>query len=157
MPIKAPVAQNQLSSILFRSTFAERVAGESLFTKELNSDYDPSYDFVLNPKAWVDPPAGHFSYGAAYYSDYRYQRRPSEAVSLGRIFRLKEGLNLSIRADFQNIFNRPFPANPTSTNAKATQTVSPTTGKTISGFGYINTGSVAVPPRSGLIVARISF
>ncbi len=157
MPIKAPIAQNQLSSLLFRSTFAERVEGESLFTKNLNSDYDPSYDFVLNPKAWVDPPAGHFSYGAAYYSDYRYQRRPSEAVSLGRIFRLKEGVNLSIRADFQNIFNRPFPANPTSTNAKATQTVSPTTGKTISGFGFINTGTVAVPPRSGLIVARISF
>jgi hypothetical protein len=157
MPIKVPTAQNQLSSLLFRSTFANRVPGEPLFAVDLNCHcYDPSTTFVLNPKAWVDPAEGQFGNSAAFYNDYRYQRRPSEAVSVGRVFRLKEGVSLSVRADFQNIFNRLVIANPTSTNAKATQVVSPTTGRPSSGFGYINTGTGAAP-RNGILVARIQF
>lgn len=157
MPIQAPIAQNQLSSVLFQNTFANRVPGEPLFTKDLNCHcIDPNKDFVLNPKAWVDPPAGQFGTGAAYYNDYRQQRRPSENMSLGRIFQLKEGVSLSIRADFSNIFNRTQMNNPTSNNAKLTQTRS-STGQPISGFGYINSRTVAFPPRAGIIVARFQF
>jgi hypothetical protein len=158
LPILAPVAQNQLASVLFRSTYANRVPGVPLFTKDLNCHcIDPTKDFVLNPSAWVDPPAGQYGTGAAYYSDYRYERRPSEALSLGRLFRIKEGVILSIRAEFANAFNRTYMNNPTSTNAKATQTFSPSTGLATSGFGWINTGSVASQPRNGTIVARITF
>ena len=121
-----------------------------------HSCFDPNKDFVLNPKAWVDPPAGQFGNSAAYYNDYRQQRRPMEYMSLGRIFRIKEGVDLSIRADFQNVFNRTFPGNPASTNAKATQSRN-TAGLPISGFGWINTASVAAMARQGMIVARLHF
>jgi hypothetical protein len=119
------------------------------------STYDPYSDFVLNPNAWVDPPEGPFGYSPAYYSDYRYKRRPSEAMSIGRSFRLKEGVTLSFRADFQNIFNRLVTGNPTATNAKATQTSS-AKGETTGGFGDINT-QAGTAPRSGIIVGRLQF
>jgi len=159
MPILVPTAQNQLITHLFRNTYANRVPGEPLWAVDINchSCFDPNKDFVLNPKAWEDPPAGQFGKSAAYYGDYRQMHRPSEAMSLGRIFRIKEGVTLSIRADFQNVLNRTFPTNPTSTNAKATQTRNPATGKPISGFGYVNTGTVASQPRQGIIVARFQF
>ena len=156
-PIQAPIANNALSSVLFRNTFANRVPGQPLFTKNPNCHcIDPNTDFILNPNAWADPPAGQFGTGAAYYNDYRQERRPSEGMSLGRVFRIKEGVMLSFRADFQNIFNRTEMSNPTATNAKATQTVS-STGQTISGFGYINSRSVASAARQGIIVARFQF
>lgn len=166
MPILAPVAQNQLSTYLFRSTYANRVPGEPLWTVDINCHncFDPEKDFVLNPKAWVDPPQGQFGTGAAYYGDYRQMRRPSEAMSLGRMFQIKEGVSFSIRADFQNIFNRTFLSNPTSTNAKLTQSVD-SKGKPVSGFGYIDTSRGATEqstgtgmgPRNGIIVVRFNF
>jgi hypothetical protein len=156
-PILAPTAQNQLSSVLFRNTFANRVPGEPLFTTDINSrsSYNPVTDFVLNPNAWVDPPAGQFGTGAAYYSDYRQMRRPDESISLGRTFRIGEKAQLSIRADFSNAFNRTRLADPTATNAKAAQ-VRYASGETQSGFGDINTRA-AFSPRAGVIIARISF
>jgi hypothetical protein len=160
MPIKVPVAQNQLSSHLFRSTFANRVPGEPLWTADINCNgcFDPYTDFVLNPKAWVDPPAGQFGNSPAYYNDYREMRRPSEAMSLGRVFRLKESVSFSVRADFRNIFNRTVIANPTSANAKATQQRN-AAGMTTAGFGDINTASqnTGFSQRIGMIVARIMF
>jgi hypothetical protein len=160
MPIQVPTAQTTLSSMVFQSTFANRVPGEPFWAPGVDindrSTYDPFSDFVLNPKAWVDPVnEGQFGTSPAYYSDYRYMRRPSEKMSIGRTFRLKEGITLSIRADFDNIFNRLVIGDPTATNAKATQTRE-TTGETKSGFGDINTNAGTVP-RSGIIVARIQF
>ena len=84
-------------------------------------------------------------------------RRPSEAMSIGRIFRIKEGISLNIRADFQNIFNRLVIPDPTATNAAATQNVNTATGQTVSGFGYIATNGTGTSPRSGIIVARLQF
>ena len=76
-------------------------------------------------------------------------------MAFGRIFRLTERANLSIRLEFNNIFNRTSPVNPVSGNALATQTV--TSGKTSAGFGWINTSSVLNPPRNGTMVARVQF
>jgi hypothetical protein len=176
MPLLVPTAQNQLSSVLFRSTFANRVPGQPLFAKPVRdssgkvtsytpidindrSTYDPFTDFVLNPNAWVDPPAGQFGNSPAYYSDYRQQRRPSEAMTIGRVFPIKEGMSLTIRADFQNILNRMILANPTATNAKATQTWSAATGETSAGFGDIVTSSApgTGSQQTGIIVARFQF
>ena len=50
---------------------------------------DPTKELVLNPAAWTNPPDGQFGTGAPYYNDYRYQRRPSESMSLGRVFRFQ--------------------------------------------------------------------
>jgi hypothetical protein len=76
-------------------------------------------------------------------------------MAFGRIFRLTERANLSVRLEFNNIFNRTSQVNPVSANALATQTV--TSGKTSAGFGWINTSSVLNPPRNGTLVARVTF
>jgi hypothetical protein len=157
LPIQAPAAQNQLATILFRGTFANRVPGQPLFTQDINCHcYDPNKTFILNPKAWSDPPAGQFGTSAAYYSDYRFQRRPVENFSVGRIFRIRESIALNVRAEFTNVFNRAEPSNPVATNALATP-VANAAGQTSAGFGYINTTAVVVPPRQGTVVARITF
>jgi hypothetical protein len=119
----------------------------------------PSQIFVLKD-AWVNPPEGQYGTGSEYSSDYQQQHRPLENGSIGRIFRIKEGINLSIRADFQNIFNRSFWNNRFSSNAQATQVVGPN-GVTITGFGQINTciglGILGRSPRMGKIIFRLSF
>jgi hypothetical protein len=169
--IQAPFAQNNLNSILLRQTGtnltpANRVAGQPLFLKDPNCHcFDPAKEFVLNPKAWSDPAAGTFGTGAAYYSDYRWQRQPQENFAFGRTFRLGEsGRTFNIRAEFTNIFNRARMPTPTSTSALATQTPTPdATGhvetRTSAGFGFVNTASAPSTPasRQGTIVGRFTF
>jgi hypothetical protein len=156
-PILSPVSTNNLGAMLFQNTFVNRIPGVPLFTTNLNCHcFDPNKTFVLNPAAWVNPPAGQFGTAAAYYSDYRYQRRPSENLGVGRIFRIKERVTLNIRAEFTNVFNRAEVSNPTSTNILATQTRNGT-GQTTAGFGWINTATLAASSRQGDIIARIRF
>jgi len=169
--IQAPFAQNNLNSILLRQTGtnltpANRVPNQPLFLKDVNCHcFDPNKEFVLNPKAWSDPAPGTFGTGAAYYSDYRWQRQPQENFAIGRTFRLGEGgRSFNIRAEFTNIFNRARMPTPTSTSALATQTPTPDASghvdtKTASGFGFINTGSAPSTPasRQGTIVGRFTF
>ena len=81
MPILIPSANNALNSLLFRNTasatFANRVAGQPLFLQDLNCHcFDPNTTFVLNPKAWTDPPAGQSGVSAPYYNDYRGRAVP---------------------------------------------------------------------------------
>jgi hypothetical protein len=159
-PIRVPSASSnvlQQQLMLASSTFANRVPGEPLFTKDLNctSCFDPNTDFVLNPKAWVDPPGGQFSTSTAYYNDYRARRRPSENMSLGRNFRMAEKATLNIRIEFSNIFNRINMGNPSSGNAGQTQSRN-ALGVPISGFGWINTAPGSTP-RIGQLVARLTF
>jgi carboxypeptidase family protein/TonB-dependent receptor-like protein len=173
IPILAPYAQNNLNAVALRNrqtglagggaTFAERVPGQPLFLKDLNCHcYDPNKEFVLNPAAWVDPAPGSFGSGAAYYNDYRQQRRPSESMSLGRIFRITEGKTLQVRVEFSNVFNRAFIPGvlgaPDATNAKAPQTFNQS-GSVASGFGRYNTalGFSNFLPRTGTFVARFNF
>ena len=157
LPIRAPAAQNNLNTLLFRSTMANRVPGEPLFLKDLNCHcIDPNKDFVLNPAAWSDPAAGQFGTAAAYYNDYRHQRRPVETVSFGRTFRIMESMNFQVRAEFFNAFNRTQINNPDSTNALATPTRNQA-GVPTAGFGRINPGSLYSNPRSGQILARFQF
>jgi hypothetical protein len=171
-PILVPYANNEIGTLLQLSapfdfhitgrrigtgTFANRVPGEPLFTTDLNcnSCFDPNQDFVLNPDAWEDPPAGQFGTSAAYYNDYRERRSPSENLSFGRIFRLGERANFNFRIEFTNIFNRIRVPSPTSSNAAQTQVRDPN-GVPIAGFGYINVRN-GTQGRTGQIVARIQF
>jgi hypothetical protein len=157
MPISAPSSNNALNSILQRGTFANRVPGVALFTKDLNCHcIDPNKEFVLNPAAWSDPLAGQFGTSAAYYDDYRFQRRPVENLNLGRTFRIKEGMTFNVRAEFTNAFNRTEMGNPTALNAQTTQSKD-ATGKPTAGFGYINSAAVAAPARAGTIIGRFQF
>jgi hypothetical protein len=170
LPILAPVAQNNLNLALLRNTagsqisYANRVPGVPLFTEDLNCHcFDPNKVFTLNPAAWTQPAAGQWGTGAAYYGDYRFQRRPNENMSLGRLFRIKERMSLNLRIEFSNIFNRAEMPNPTSTNAAATQ-VRNAAGVPTTGFGFVATGNEGAitntqttTSRQGTVVARFAF
>jgi hypothetical protein len=160
LPIPAPTSNNRLSTLLFQSTVFNRVPGVPLFLKDLNCHcIDPTKDLVLNPAAWSDAPDGQFGTSAFYYNDYRYQRRPSESVSLGRVFRIRERMALTLRMNFTNIFNRTEMANPAFSNATAVTTRSTSTGFLTGGFGFINYvgGGTLLPPRQGTAEMRFSF
>ena len=126
---------------------------------------DPTTTRVLNPAAWSDVPAGTYGTSAPYIDGYRWQRQPSEALSLGRIFPLAhEGkINLNIRMEFQNVFNRTFLSAPSATNPSALVTnTNPypngTPGALSAGFGYVNfVRGAGATPRSGQLVARFTF
>jgi len=164
LPISSPASTNSLATYLFQtgaggnqSTLFNRVPGVPLFTQDLNCHcFDPNTTFVLNPAAWSNPGPGQWGTAAAYYSDFRYQRRPVENISLGRAFRIKERASLQIRAEFTNMFNRTEMNNPTATNPLATPSRD-SNGRTISGYGYINVGTVFSNPRQGQLVARFQF
>jgi hypothetical protein len=157
-PIAAPVAQNNLSSDIFMSTYFTRVPGVPLFLKNLNCHcIDPNSDLVLNTAAWQEPAAGQWGQSAIYFNDYRQARQPSETANLGRVFRIREKIQLAVRVEVVNIFNRVYLAAPSSTNPLATTTHNSTTGVLTGGFGYINATGIVQPPRTGQLVGRITF
>jgi hypothetical protein len=167
-PILAPTSTNNLSTLLFRSTFYNRVPGVQPFLKDLNCHcIDPTKDLVLNPAAWSNPADGQWGGAAPYYNDYRYQRRPSESLSVGRVFALKEQMRLTIRMNFTNIFNRLEMSNPTgSPSSPATtgnvQGIPACAGASkcvTGGDGFINFagGATLLPARQGTLEMRFSF
>ena len=153
--IQVPGAQNNLSSLLFRSTNSNRVPGQPLYLTAINGPIDPNKQFVLNPAAWSDPAPGQWGFSAPYYSDYRNRRSPNEQFSMGRIFRFREKMTFELRAEFFNAFNRLLLPGVTSTNALATQTRN-AAGVPTSGFGYMNSNS-AGGQRNGQLLARFQF
>src|SRR5579872_1715189 len=156
-PIPSPTSTNSLATYLYQSTLFNRNPGVAPFTQDLNCHcFDPSKNLVFNPAAWSNPGPGQWGTAAAYYSDFRYQRRPVENMSLGRVFRVKERASLQIRAEFTNIFNRTEVSNPTATNPLATPQLNGL-GQYTAGFGYINLGTTFSAPRQGQLVARFQF
>src|SRR5262249_5692299 len=168
-PLEAPREQNSpsLNNLIFQSTFANRVPGQPLFLKDVNCHcFDPQKEFVVNPDAWADPALGQFGSSAAYYSDYRKQRRPVENMNLGRTFRFAERASLNIRIEFSNVFNRSVVGDRQPKTAKPPRTYLPN-GNTAGGFGRIDatsaptgtgTGTIVnLSPRNGTLVARFTF
>jgi hypothetical protein len=169
-PILVPASTNLLNTETFLTTsYLNRVPGQPLFLQDLNCHcFDPTKTLVLNPAAWASPPAGTFGTSAAFYNDYRTQRHPTENFNVGRDFRIREKMNLSIRAEFVNIFNRTVLPNPSSTSplTPATCFLSGTKGATgacspgatiASGFGFEQTANQGLGVRTGQIVARFRF
>jgi hypothetical protein len=150
-------------------TLMDRVPGQPLFANGISANchcFDPTQQLVLNPNAWVEPPFGTFGTAAPYYNDYRWQRQPAESMGFGRVFRIKESVSLNIRAEFQNIFNRTFYAQPASGAGFGITTTFVNTpiahnnpgGALSSGYGFVNTfNGNATQPRSGQLVARFTF
>jgi hypothetical protein len=164
LPIHVPMSNSNLYSMVFQTTYANRVAGAGLYNQKLNDkkSINPMNDFVLNPGAWKDPDEGEFSTSKAYYNDYRFKRRPSEEISFGRNFRIGDKVQLNVRADYQNFFNRRDMADPEYQNALATQVRRIfNTDKTVtipqSGFGFIDYKTKASNPRNGQVVIRMMF
>ncbi len=169
LPIQTPLSPgNNNGTSLLRATYATRVAGQPLYLQDLNCHcYDPARTVVLNPDAWVNTPNGTFSPSAAFYNDFRYQRRPSELMSAGRIFRIREGMTFLIRAEFSNIFNRTLSTVAGSTVATGGFVQPSTTlgaaatkdalGRYINGFGTTNLTGTVNGERQGTLVARFQF
>jgi hypothetical protein len=157
IPIAVPTATSNLSNFVLQDTRMNRVPGEPLYVKDLNCGcIDPNQDFVLNPKAWVNPAPGEWGVSPVFYSDFRHQRRPSEQFSFGRVFRVKERASFSIRAEFFNAFNRIVLPQPSTANPLQTQTRNPQTGVPTAGFGRIDATTVS-GQRNGQIVARLQW
>jgi len=159
------------------TTFQNRVPGVPLFLVNPNGHFDPTQQLVLNPAAWTDAPIGTFGTSTAYYNDFRWQRQPAESMGFGRIFRIREGMTLQVRAEFQNIFNRLFysvPANGVGIfGAPSTDPETPTarmgsitggngavneSGLLSGGYGFVAfAGGAGAQPRSGQLIARFTF
>jgi hypothetical protein len=154
------------------STYWNRVPGVDPLLFDPNCKcFDPTTQLVLNKNAWTDAPAGTFGTSAPYYNDYRWQRQPQESMSFGRNFVMnrERNVNLQIRMEFQNIFNRLFLTNPAPVSASsspfgagapnpAATTVTTPTGALSSGYGFVNTfNGGAATPRTGTMVARLTF
>jgi outer membrane receptor protein involved in Fe transport len=79
-------------------------------------------------------------------------------MSLGRVFSIREKMALTVRMNFQNIFNRTEVSNPSGTNILTPTTKSPS-GLLTGGFGFINYvgGTTFSQPRQGTLEARFQF
>jgi hypothetical protein len=149
------------------NTFRNRVEGQPFFLKDPNCGcIDPTKDLVLNKAAWKDADFGTFGTAAPYYNDFRWQRQPSEALSIGRNFRLahESRVTFNVRAEFQNVFNRLVLSSPSATNPDAVTTQAPfasngvPAGALNGGYGFVNyINGAGTRPRTGQVVARLTF
>jgi hypothetical protein len=162
LPIPVPASTSSIANQLFQGALDDRVPGVPLYlVPSLNCHcFDPSTTAVLNPAAFVAPPAGQFGSAAPFYSDFRYARHPSENINLGRTWHFRERLSLNLRVEFSNFFNRTYLNNPTATNPTIPVTRN-AAGLLTGGYGYISTAfsstTQLAQPRNGVIVARFSF
>jgi len=143
--IRIPGARNNLEQLLFRGTFANRVEGEPLFLADAGGRLDPNRERVLNPGAWSGPAPGQWGLSALYFNDYRGRRSPEESVSVGKLFRLREGVSLAVRAESYNVLNRTVLPAPESSNALAPE------------FGLIDTTAGVDGSRRVQLTARFRF
>ena len=158
LPIASPTSTNSLATYLYQSTLFNRVPGVPLFTEDLNCHcFDPNKTFVLNPAAWSNPAPGQWGTAAAYYSDFRYQRRPVENMSLGTSF---PDQGTSDSSDPGGVHQHLQPHGTEQSDGDEPSGDSrPRTvaGQTTAGFGYINVGSTFSAPRQGQLIARFQF
>jgi hypothetical protein len=127
--------------------------------------FDPTKTIVLNPAAFTNVPDGTFGANQSSIRDFRGQRQPVENANLSRNFRLREGVNLNVRVELNNVFNRTqLPAIFTTLGALpnfATKTTFFTTGANTGlvsgGYGAILPLGGLVGQRAGSFVGRITF
>ncbi|HLH31404.1 MAG TPA: hypothetical protein VKY31_09395, partial [Terriglobia bacterium] len=169
--IRSPASNNAVTTFLGRdfrnnpalwggaATLQNKVSNQYLAKDPNCHCIDVLHDLVLNPGAWSDAQPGTYGTAAPYYNDFRWQRKPSEALSVGRYFNLakEDKVRLQVRAEFQNVFNRLFLPSPSATNPSAITTQNGF-GQLTGGYGYINAvNGAGTIPRSGQIVARLIF
>ncbi|PWT98604.1 MAG: hypothetical protein C5B51_28880 [Terriglobia bacterium] len=168
----ANLATGTINNVTFQAATPQmRVPGQTPFLQDLNCHcFDPNTTIVLNPAAWANPAPGQYG-GAYYYPDFRGQRRPVENLAAGRQFRIRERMSLSLRAEFQNIFNRVYLNNPSITGTGVSPQSAPVCKlpngangpcsqpglQVVSGFGSFNTSTVLYQPRTGQLVAQFQF
>jgi hypothetical protein len=131
--------------------------------------FDPTKTIALNPAAWENIPNGQFGAQQSTLRFFRGIRLPNESANFSRNFRMGERVNLNVRVEFQNIFNRMLlTAGPGSALVTVAALGQPainfasaptkfTAGLYSGGFGSFNVVGGLTGQRAGSFVARISF
>jgi hypothetical protein len=133
--------------------------------------FDPTKTIVFNSAigngttdTWTNIPDGQWGaqQSSSFLRGFRGIRLPQENANVSRNFRLKERLNLQIRVEFTNVFNRTQLPQPsiTGTNFSALPTTISSgvyKGGLNTGYGVINPTSGTANSRTGLLVARLTF
>ncbi len=124
--------------------------------------FDPTKTIVLNPAAWANVPDGQWAAQTSSLRYYRGFRAPTENANLNRNFRLgKEGkVQLNVRGEFQNVFNRTRLPNPVTSgfqSAPTVQTSGAYAGLYNGGFGAVVPLSGTANSRTGTLIARLTF
>jgi hypothetical protein len=116
---------------------------------------------MFNPNAWENVPNGLWAADQSSIRWYRGIRIPQENANFSRSFRMKEGINLNVRVEFTNIFNRmQLPQATTAGNfasAPTRFTSGANTGLYSGGFGTIVPVNGTQGMRSGIFVGRLTF
>ena len=162
-----PASSNSIGSYVSTGyTRMARLPGVPLYLKDINCGcIDPTQQTVLNPAAWQNQDAGVPGSNVAYYNDFRGQRRPAISGGIGKVFKIREGVSFSVRAEFFNLFNMMEALGNPSTGSPQTPPTRSAAGLLTGGFGYLNYTGIAgnsvsssLPtPRTGQVVARIQF
>jgi hypothetical protein len=123
--------------------------------------YDPTKTVVFNPAAWENVPNGYWAADQSSIRWYRGIRIPQENANFSRNFRIKEGINLNVRVEFTNIFNRTqLPQPSTAGNFAGVPTRFPSganAGLYSGGFGTIVPVNGTQGMRAGTFVGRLTF
>jgi hypothetical protein len=162
-----PTSSNAIGSYVSTGyTRMARLPGVPLYLKNINCGcIDPTQQTVLNPAAWQNQDAGVPGSNVAYYNDFRGQRRPAISGGIGKVFKMREGVAFSVRAEFFNLFNMMEALGNPSTGSPQTPPTRSNAGLLTGGFGYMNytnvtsnsVGGSLPAPRNGQIVIRIEF
>ncbi len=164
--LATPTSSNSIGSYVSTGyTRMSRIPGVPLYLKDPNCGcIDPTQETILNPAAWLNQAAGVPGSNVVYYNDFRAQRRPAVSGGIGKVFKVREGVAFSVRAEFFNLFNMMESlANPSTGSPQ--NPVTRSNGLLTGGFGYLNYTGIAgnsvsssLPtPRTGQVVARIQF
>jgi len=123
--------------------------------------FDPTKTIVLNPNAWDNVPDGQWAADNSTLRFYRGFRQPVENANFSRSFRITERVNLNVRVEFNNVFNRmQLPAPTTAGNFASTPikfNSGSNSGLYSGGFGTILPLSGTNGMRTGTLIARIMF
>jgi hypothetical protein len=136
--------------------------GQPTNNSPVNGKFNPWTDLLLNPAAWVACPVNtNCGNSGSYLKSFRGRRRPSENANIGRNFRIKERMNLQVRGEFVNIFNRTLLGSP-STASPQNAVVRNSLGILTSGFGAVAAyqapgTSNTFTGRTGTLIMRFTF
>jgi hypothetical protein len=123
--------------------------------------FDPTKTAVFNKDAWENIPNGQWAADQSTLRFYRGVRLPEESANFSRNFRIKEGIMLNVRAEFNNIFNRMRLPGPITAGNFATDPTRFTSGVNnglySGGFGTFNVLGGTNGSRTGSFVARLTF
>jgi hypothetical protein len=137
--------------------------GQPTNTSPLNGNFNPWTDVLLNPAAWTACPVNTNcgNSGNDFLKSFRGRRHPVENANVGRNFRIKERMNLQIRGEFVDIFNRDLEIGSPSTASPQNPVTRNSLGILTGGFGvnaaYLLPGTAGATGRTGTVIMRFSF